>query len=70
MVRESLATLFYKLGLLGNLGRMNGLLSCEVCFFRVLRHKMDSSAMSNPNGLLSQKVCHYVNQGGTLNSLL
>jgi len=27
--------LFYKLRLSGNLGRMNGWLSCEVCFFRV-----------------------------------
>jgi len=23
--------------------------------------------MSNPNGLLSQKVCHYLNQGRALN---
>jgi len=30
--------LFCKLGLLGNFGRMHGLLSCEICFFRVLRH--------------------------------
>ena len=27
--------LFYKLRLSGNLRRMNGWLSCEVCFFRV-----------------------------------
>jgi len=26
--------------------------------------------MSNTNGLLSQKVCHYLDQGHTLNSLL
>jgi len=26
--------------------------------------------MSNPNGLLSQKGCHYLNQGRTLNGLL
>jgi len=30
------------LGLMGNFGRMHGLLSCEVCFFRGLRHKVDS----------------------------
>jgi len=27
-------------------------------------------AMSNPNDLLSQKVCHYLNQGRTLNNIL
>jgi len=27
-------------------------------------------AMSNPNGLLSQKVCHYLGQGRTLNGIL
>jgi len=26
--------------------------------------------MSNPNGLLSQKLCHYLNQGRTLNNML
>ena len=26
--------------------------------------------MSNPNGLLSQKLCHYRNQGRTLNNML
>jgi len=26
--------------------------------------------MSNPNGLLSQKLCHYLNQGRTLNGIL
>jgi len=26
--------------------------------------------MSNPNGLLSQKLCHYLNQGSTLNDIL
>jgi len=25
--------------------------------------------MSNPNGLLSQKLCHYLNQGRKLNGL-
>jgi len=42
--------LFYKLGLLGNFGRMHGLFSCEVCFFRVLRHNADdwSCAQSLP----------------------
>jgi len=29
-----------------------------------------SAAMSKPNGLLSQKVCHYLNRGRTLNGLL
>jgi len=27
-------------------------------------------AMFNPNGLLSQKSCHYLNQGRTLNDIL
>jgi len=26
--------------------------------------------MSNPNGLLSQNLCHYLNQGRTLEGLL
>jgi len=26
--------------------------------------------MSNPNGLLSQKVCHYLDQGRTFNDIL
>jgi len=26
--------------------------------------------MFNPNGLLSQKLCHYLNQGRTLNNIL
>jgi len=25
--------------------------------------------MSNPNGLLSQKVCHYLDQGRTVNDI-
>jgi len=29
-----------------------------------------STAMSNPNGLLSQKLCHYLDQARTLNCLL
>ena len=28
------------------------------------------SAMSNPNGFLSQKLCHYLDQGRTLNNIL
>jgi len=28
------------------------------------------AAMSNPNGLLSQKFCHYLDQGRTLNDIL
>jgi len=31
----------YKIGLLGNFGRMHGLLLREVCFVRVLCHKAD-----------------------------
>jgi len=27
-------------------------------------------AMSNPNGLLSQNVCHYLDQGRTLNDII
>jgi len=27
-------------------------------------------AVPNPNGLLSQKLCHYLNKGRTLNGLL
>jgi len=30
---------------------------------------MVSLAMSNPNGPLSQKLCHYFNQGRTLNDI-
>jgi len=29
--------------------------------------KCFKSAMSNPNGLLSQKLCHHFNQGRILN---
>jgi len=28
------------------------------------------AAMSNPNGLLSQKLCRYLDQGRTLNDIL
>jgi len=28
------------------------------------------ATMSNPNGLLSQKLCHYLDQGRTLNDML
>jgi len=31
--------------------------------------KCSTSAMSNLNGLLSQKVCHYLNQSRTLNNI-
>jgi len=27
-------------------------------------------SMSNPNGSLSQKLCHYLDQGRTLNDIL
>jgi len=33
----------HKIELLGNFGRIHELLTCEVCFFRVLRRKADSS---------------------------
>jgi len=29
-----------------------------------------SAAMSNPNGLLGQNLCHYLNEGRTLNDIL
>jgi len=34
--------------------------------------KMDvlKQPMSNPNGLLSQRLCHYLDQGHTLNDIL
>jgi len=31
---------------------------------------MCRAAMSNPNGLLSQKLCHYLDQGRTFNDIL
>jgi len=41
------------------------------CFHReVTIEKQIKQLMSNPNGLLSQKVCHYLNQGRTLNDIL
>jgi len=30
---------------------------------------LSKPVMSNPNGLLSRKVCHYLNQGHTLNDI-
>ena len=39
MVRETLGTSVLSIGLLGNFGRMHGLLSSEICFYRVLPHK-------------------------------
>ena len=33
-------------------------------------YELDRTAMSNPNGLLSQKLCHYLNPGCTLNDIL
>ena len=35
-----------------------------------LQWLLSRPAMSNPNGLLSQNVCHYLDQGGTLNDIL
>jgi len=34
------------------------------------RVNLEQLYMSNPNGLLSQKVCHYLDQGRTLNDIL
>ena len=36
----------------------------------ILNCSLSTPAMSNPNGLLSQKVCHYLDQGRTLNHIL
>jgi len=33
-----------------------------------IKRGLSKTAMSNPNGLLSQKACHYLNQGCTLNN--
>ena len=38
------------------------------CFTNTSTHSR--SAMSNPNGLLSQKLYHYLDQGRTLNDIL
>jgi len=35
-----------------------------------IANQFSTPPMSNPNGLLSQKVCHYLDQGGTLNSIV
>ena len=35
-----------------------------------LTSKPTSTALSNPNALLSQKLCHYLNQDRTLNYIL
>jgi len=32
--------------------------------------KLSKPAMSNPNGLLSHKLCHYLNQDRTFNNTL
>jgi len=32
-------------------------------------YELDRPAMSNKNGLLSQKLCHYLDQGRTLNDI-
>jgi len=40
-----------------NFGRMHGLLSCEVCFFRVLRHKADSSLCAPDDNFMQGRVC-------------
>jgi len=36
----------------------------------VLISTRSKAAMSNPNGLLSQKLCHCLNQGRTLKDIL
>jgi len=46
------------------------------CFLNITNFMYKTSihfvnpAMSNPNGLLSQKLCHYLDQGRTLNDIL
>jgi len=40
------------------------IIKCEVALL------FTRAAMSNPNGLVSQKLCHYLNQGRTLNGIL
>jgi len=44
----------------------------ELFFSVILMNKIPGfkPAMSNPNGLLSQELCHYLNQGRTLNDVL
>jgi len=42
------------------------LVSCEI-FSAII---LSDAAMSNPNDLPSQKLCHYLNQGYKLNGLL
>ena len=37
---------------------------------RTCARKTSSSAMSNQNGLMSQKVCHYLDQDRTVNDIL
>jgi len=36
------------------------------CFLLLHIFQTNSAAMSNRNGLLSQKLCHYLNQGRTI----
>jgi len=47
--------------------------SFKFVVFKVLLKKLlfrSTPAMSNSNDLLSQKLCHYLNQGRALNGLL
>jgi len=41
---------------------------CNETFTRIIN--IYRTAMSNPNCLLSQKLCHYLNQGRKLNDIL
>jgi len=45
---------------------VDALISCE----NDCKQGRTNPAMSNRNYLLSQKLCHYLNQGRTLNDLL
>jgi len=58
-------TYIYTLWLLENFGRMDGLLSCEVCFFRVLRHKGDKLIMRTDVIFVQERVydCGYRKRG-------
>jgi len=48
-----------------------GMETCEVLDFSKSGKVAHSKpAMSNPNRLLSQYLCHYPNQGRTLNDIL
>ena len=47
------------------LKKLNKFIKKYICFYNIFK-----AATSNPNGLLSQKLCHYLDQGHTLNDML